>query len=240
MSTQSKIVADRLADADYIHKSRLHPVAILMAAKVYAQGHGDKGKLKWSPVSQINDALDSAFYRAFDNVEPTGKRTLVALDVSGSMTGSMIAGTSLSAREASAALAMVTAKVEPQYQIMAFSCGFIPLDISKCSRLSDVVAKTASLPFDGTDCSLPMKWAMANKIGVDIFHVYTDSETYAGIPHPCQALVQYRNQYGIPAKLAVVGMVSNGFTIADPSDAGMLDVVGMSTDTPAVLADFAR
>ena len=44
---------------------------------------------------------------------------------------------------------------------------------------------------------------------------------------------------GIGAKLVVIGMVSNGFTIADPNDAGMLDVVGFDTATPSVIADFA-
>jgi 60 kDa SS-A/Ro ribonucleoprotein len=37
----------------------------------------------------------------------------------------------------------------------------------------------------------------------------------------------------------VVGMASNGFSIADPKDAGMLDVVGFDTAAPQVLADFA-
>jgi len=35
-------------------------------------------------------------------------------------------------------------------------------------------------------------------------------------------------------------MTSNGFGIADPNDAGMLDVVGLDTSTPPVIADFAR
>ncbi len=35
-------------------------------------------------------------------------------------------------------------------------------------------------------------------------------------------------------------MVSNGFSIADPADAGMLDVVGFDMATPALVADFAR
>ena len=34
---------------------------------------------------EVVDALDAAFYTAFGNVEPTGKRLLLALDVSGSM-----------------------------------------------------------------------------------------------------------------------------------------------------------
>ena len=44
---------------------------------------------------------------------------------------------------------------------------------------------------------------------------------------------------GIGAKLVVIGMVSNGFTIADPNDAGMLDVVGFDTATPSIITDFA-
>jgi len=40
--------------------------------------------------------------------------------------------------------------------------------------------------------------------------------------------------------LVVVGMVSNGFSIADPTDAGMLDVVGFDTATPALISDFGN
>lgn len=68
--------------------------------------------------------------------------------------------------------------------------------------------------------------------------IYTDSETWYGKIHPTEALRQYREQMGIPARLIVVGMVSNGFSIADPNDAGMLDVVGFDTATPQVISDF--
>ena len=74
---------------------------------------------------------------------------------------------------------------------------------------------------------------------VDVFVVFTDSETWAGNMHPVQALREYRERMGIAAKLVVVAMTSNGFSIADPNDAGMLDVVGFDTATPSVLADFA-
>ena len=96
-------------------------------------------------------------------------------------------------------------------------------------RLDDVIKKTDALPFGGTDCALPMLWAADNQVPVDIFCVYTDSETWAGAIHPSQALAAYRQKMGIGAKLVVIGMVSNGFTIADPNDAGMLDVVGFDT-----------
>jgi 60 kDa SS-A/Ro ribonucleoprotein len=75
---------------------------------------------------------------------------------------------------------------------------------------------------------------------VDVFVIYTDSETWAGDVHPVQALRQYREATGIAAKLVVVAMASNGFTIADPGDPGMLDVVGFDAATPALIGDFAR
>ena len=85
-----------------------------------------------------------------------------------------------------------------------------------------------------------MTWALKEKIKFDAFHVYTDSETWAGNIHPHQALKDYRNKMNPEAKLIVVGMTANEFTIADPSDAGMLDVVGFDTAAPNIMADFTR
>jgi 60 kDa SS-A/Ro ribonucleoprotein len=98
----------------------------------------------------------------------------------------------------------------------------------------------SGLPFGGTDCALPMLYAKARGIEVDTFVIYTDSETWAGDVHPARALQEYRSVSGIDARLVVVGMVSNGFTIADPRDRGMLDVVGFDTATPQLISDFAR
>ena len=69
--------------------------------------------------------------------------------------------------------------------------------------------------------------------------VYTDSETWAGKIHPKQALDQYRQKMGIPAKVVVVGMTATEFSIADPNDAGMMDVVGFDTAAPNLIRDFA-
>jgi len=85
-----------------------------------------------------------------------------------------------------------------------------------------------------------MEWALANKVPVDVFTVYTDSETYMGVQHPIQALDKYKQAMGIDAKLIVVGMVSNEFTIADPKRKDNLDVVGFDTSTPNVMAEFAK
>lgn len=60
---------------------------------------------------------------------------------------------------------------------------------------------------------------------------------------PCankQCESSFVGETGFAAKLVVVGMTSNGFSVADPDDAGMLDVVGFDTAAPALIADFIR
>jgi 60 kDa SS-A/Ro ribonucleoprotein len=231
----------QLGDVERLHAARIHPIAVLAALKTYAQGKGERGKSTWTPVPQVVDALDGAFYATFQNVEPTGKRWLLALDVSGSMGVGTVSGVpGLTPRVASAAMALITAATEQHHTFLGFAHELIPLKISPRQRLDDVVAAISGIPFGGTDCALPMVWAIEHKAKVDVFVVYTDSETWFGQIHPMQALRQYREKLGIRAKLIVVGMTSNGFSIADPDDAGALDVVGFDSAVPSVMADFVR
>ncbi|VDK74787.1 unnamed protein product [Cylicostephanus goldi] len=86
-----------------------------------------------------------------------------------------------------------------------------------------------------------MLWAKDKNKKFDVFVVYTDCETFFGEVHPFVALRQYREASGIKdAKLVVMGMTSTGFTIADPDDAGMMDIVGFDSAVPTLLADFVN
>jgi 60 kDa SS-A/Ro ribonucleoprotein len=232
-------VTGALSDEARLRKARIHPLSVLAALNTYSAGKGFRGHGEWDPVPQVVDALDAAFYATFRNVEPTGKTWLLALDVSGSMTWGNIAGVGgITPRVGSAAMALVTANVEPKHIFVGFSADLVPLKISPRQRLDNVCTYLNGIPMGGTDCALPMVWALKNKVYVDTFCVYTDNETWAGSVHPSQALQEYRRQINPAAKLVVIGMVSNGFSIADPDDAGMLDVVGFDTATPNVIADF--
>ena len=266
MNNATRLAVDKITDAEGLKKERVHPIAILGALATYRLGRGVKGNLVWNPVSKIIDALDEAFYLSFENVVPSGKRTLLCLDISGSMETGQIAGMpGLTPRVASAAMALVSAKVEKHFAIVGFtaaschprcaggrwcygySCGgrghrcepsITQLNISPRQRMDDVIEKMKQLPMGGTDCSLPMRWALANNVEADAFVVYTDNETWHGDIHPLQALQEYRRKTGIPAKLVVVGMVANEFSIADSNDAGMMDVVGFDTAAPNLISDF--
>ena len=160
----AKVVA-QLGDAERIRKARVHPIAVLAALRTYGAGRGARGRGEWNPVREVIDALDAAFYAAFENVEPTGKRLLLALDVSSSMLGGQVAGVpGLAPRDASAALALVTAATESRYETVGFFAGrggfhkrgggrftgradgLTPLSISPRQRLDDAVKTVSGCP----------------------------------------------------------------------------------------------
>lgn len=250
MGGRTSEVAARLADAERLRKARVHPVNALVAQRTYASGRSVRGDSEWLPTRKIVDALDYAFYRAFGAVNPAGKRTLLALDVSGSMSFDPIAGMPLTPREASAALALVQMATEPEVEAVGFTGGggkfgqwraeLTPLSISPRQRLDDAIQSISNLPFGGTDCAAPMDYALDTRTEVDTFVIYTDNETWAGGIHPHQALQQYREKMGIDAKLIVVGMTATEFSIANPSDGGMLDVAGFDSAVPTLISDFSR
>lgn len=240
MSDASKTVCERLRQQDFIKKSRVHPIAVLMALTTYASGHGARGHGEWDVASSVVDALNDAFYLSFGNIEQSTKRTLLALDVSSSMSCGSVSGCfGLTPRVASAAMAMMTARTTPNHELLGFSDRLVKVGISASSSLNDAVRTVSGIPFGGTNCALPMLWATKNKISVDTFVIYTDCETWFGNIHPVQALNEYRKQSGIPATMIVCAMTGNKFTIADPEDSGMLDVVGFDSGTPRVIADFS-
>ncbi len=233
-------VAAQLADPERLRKGRVHPINVLVALRTYAAGRSARGESTWQPSQPIVNALDAAFYNAFGAVEPTGKTHLLALDVSGSMSFNPIANLPLTPREASAALALVTAAVESRHEIVGFCGDLRPLPIHPRQRLDDVIRSVSNLPFGRTDCAQPMLYALKNKLHVDLFEILTDNETWCGSIHPHQALAQYRREVNPDAKLAVVAMTPTKFSIADKNDAGMLDVAGFDSAVPSLLADFAR
>ena len=253
-------VIAKISDEEALRRGRIHPAQVFLALKGInphfgrdqsrSSGirYGKPDDTQFVAPQALERALEDVFYKTFENVEPTGKNILVALDVSASMDQPVSTGLG-TAMEWSALMAMVTVRSELYADTFAFSQGFTELPIRANDSLSAVIRKISGLPFQGTDCGLPMKWARENKRDYDAFLVYTDSETWAGKRSPMQELRDYRKNsrnksrkksHSHEAKLGVIAMVSSSFSIADPNDKHTMDVVGMDTTVPAVLSDFIR
>lgn len=257
-------VLGKLQDLSLIRKSRIHPVAFLQASRVYGHGEPVEAKkyqhrmkwseelgrkvvvgvreiLRWDPVPEVVKTLENDFYKAFGNVQPAGKRIDLCIDISGSMSSGEVVGIpKMTPREGAAAMALVQAQTETSASFWGFCDTFRKLEIDKTWSIAEAMRYMSQLPMDRTDCSLPFREAQASGRQVDGFVVYTDSETNQNLEHPCLALWRYRQVTGIPARLAVMAFTSTGFSIADPTDGGMMDFVGFDAAAPSLLADFLR
>eukprot|EP00111_Clytia_hemisphaerica_P024087 TCONS_00071016-protein len=283
-----EIVKKVLGDGSILNKARIHPVKILLASKMYEQGHGDQGQshqpqqeyptmslsqqlrqqrqrqqqpqqpqqrvptkepLTWIPNAEISKALNDAFYLSFrqpgkNSSFRTDKKFMLNLDVSGSMDWRNCVGCDfLTPAAASFALAMITMKVEPHCSVFAFGRTLQNIDhlLKRDMTIREAIQLGRSINFGATDCALPMVHATQNRLDVDVFIVYTDSETWVGKVHPSEALKNYRLKMNKPdAKLIVMAMQVNDFTIADPLDRGMFDVCGFDSNVPDMICEIAR
>jgi hypothetical protein len=247
-SSRSQDIIKMLGDPKNVKESRVHPLQVLVGMKTYSQGKGDLGSMTWPVNSYITTALSTTFRQSFGNITPTGKRFMIGLDVSGSMSMSMCAGAkNITPREGSVAMAMMTLHAEGAQNVHIYGFSHIFHNFNGKIRpemtIQDAI-KATDVPFGATDCALPMtealKMYMSSGVGIDVFCVYTDSETYAPNIHPQVALEEYRRVTGIDAKLIVIGMVANQLTIADPKDKNTLNLAGFDTSTPELISMFVR
>lgn len=228
----------RLTSAEAIRAARVHPIQVLLAARTYAQGHGEKGKLAWTPVPRILDALDAAWDLAFQTVRPTGKTLLVGVDDSGSMHNTRCVGAdSLTAAEAAAAVALTFLRTEPNTRVVSFTTDVREPTVSARQRIDDFL-RTMPSRMQSTDCAAPIAWATAKQVPVDAFVLITDGETWAGNQHVTEAMRRYRQTVVPRAKLAVLSTSANAVSIVDPSDRFAFGCAGFDAAVPRLVHDF--
>lgn len=243
-STNQYTVIDRITNKEILRKARMHPISLLIAMFTYKRGQGVRGSLSWKVNSVIVSALEDAFYKSFEVLEPTGKRYMLGLDVSPSMGNTWgrteLTTIGLDAKTLSAAMAMVTLRSEKYKAFIKGYCHqLVDLKIDKNMSLEQVKRKLENSNWGATDCSAPIVWALKEKVPVDVFITYTDSDTNSG-RHPMAALKEYRQKMGIPAKIIVCATEPHRFSIADPDDPGSLNICGFDSSTPKIISEFSK
>lgn len=246
MSDATARAAARLTDAGELAKGRIHPLDVFLALRVYGSGCSQPnprvGASFWTPVPQILDALEESYELSFGHVQPSGRRLLVAVDSSGSMSyGGVAIGGSPIGRvyDVACAMAVIMARIERG------NVHVIDVDLSV--HASRVTARTNLWEVamwqpsgGGTDLSLPFSWARSQRLNVDGVLVLTDNETWAGRAHPVQELAAYRAAVNPAARVVVAGMTATGYSIGDPDDPGVLNVAGFDASLPQLVSGFVR
>ncbi|GAA4962137.1 60 kDa SS-A/Ro ribonucleoprotein [Nonomuraea thailandensis] len=237
----------RLTDREAILRARIHPMDAWLALRVYrsgvAQPNPRADRQTWHPVPAVLDALEETYELAFGAVEPSGKRLLVAVDSSGSMSwggGVRVGGSPIgSPYEVGNAMAVMLARIERGNAHV--------IDVDTLVHASRVTPRTNLREIaswkpsgGGTDLSLPFTWARERGMEVDGIVVFTDNETWAGRSHPTQALNAYRRAVNPEARVVVAAMTAAGYSIGDPKDDGVLNVAGLDASLPLVVNGFVR
>lgn len=239
-------VVTRLTDPEAIRRARIHPMDAYLALKAYGSGRSQPDWRKpaetWQPVAEVRDALEVAYDLAFAGAEPSGKRILVAVDSSGSMSGwsTVVSGGSPlgSAYEVANTVAVMLARIERNVHVIDVDTAVHPSKVTPRTNVRELAGWRAC--GGGTDLSLPFAWAGKKRLPVDGFVVITDGETWAGKVHPSQALEAYRRTVNPAARVIVVSMTATGRTIGDPVDPGVLNVAGLDGALPKLIAGYFR
>jgi 60 kDa SS-A/Ro ribonucleoprotein len=232
-SEGSRKICEKLTDESRLRIARLHPLAIQMAYAGYAGSRGG-----WKPDPALLKALEEAFESAMDLLLPMDRRVLLAIDATGSMQERTVGGTMVTPSAAAAAMAVALLRRDKGGVVMSIGSQYRPAPIKAAWGLAEC---QGGLPKGGAgsmDCSLPLVSAQKSRQVFDAIVVVTDSETVYRESSPTDALLRYRETVGIDARLAIVGMTSSGFSLADPEDAAMLDMIGFDADSPRALVEF--
>jgi len=260
--TTLQLVTKHLVHPDTIKVSKIHPVSVLTAWFTYRNGSGNRGHNSWMVDPDIVKTLEEMFYLSFKNVEPTGKRICFLIDCSGSM-GCQSLCEGITCAESAALLSMIFARSEttcdssPDHSFYLFTSknkvcygGYPGGGNTGLTDVSDVINADADFntvlkscqrsDWGMTDISMGILEALKYKRKYDAFVVITDNDVNSGIK-PSEAMKQYRTGMKMPnTKLAVVATQGADYTIADPKDPLMMDMVGFDSHGPKILQDFIR
>ena len=227
-----RMVLDKLSDESALEKARIHPLQILVA--------GGALQVRAESCNKLRDCLDSSFHKCFKHAPRTGKKFMVGLDVSGSMTWTMC-NQPITCMRGALALTLAILAREDNTQVMAFSNELTKLNLDPGKTLETNEAKLKNLRFSSTDAALPILHALKQNISVDCFVVITDNETWAGRVKPEDALREYRRKMKAPkTALIVIAMTSTEFSIGDPLDRYTLNLAGFDANMHATIAEFLR
>jgi len=129
-------------------------------------------------------------------------------------------------------------ELEPHF--VGFNEIATPIEISKRARVDHVAGDLLRLSDGGTDCSVPIAYALQNKIEADAILTLTDGETWAGNEHSSQVIRKFR-KFRPEARLVNVQMCgADGHTNNDQKDPLSLDVVGFDMSTVAMVSEFVN
>ncbi|MBR2836648.1 MAG: TROVE domain-containing protein [Coriobacteriales bacterium] len=200
-------VLERLSDPDQVRKSRQLPFRFYSAYRALST----EGLM----TGEIHRALENALTASLDNMEPILGRTLVAVDVSGSMSSRISSNSDVRCCDIASLFGAMSSRLCEDATVCYFDASYTPWDpdvITKGYRIAHYgkyesileICANNSFAGGGTDLSLPMKYALtedasANLKPFDRVIYFSDNEcnsSYRGLYKTVQDLADtYRSKH---------------------------------------------
>ena len=259
-NTFKKKVLDKLESKEYVTRGGMHPFKVYLARYTFARGRGASST--WTPDRDVAAALDEAFKFSFDNLKPINGRFLIGIDSSASMTwdsSRILGGEGPVAREFASVLAYILARANNfnvdvggftarasvlrsygtasgRYAKLYNEEGFTLLDL-EWKNMHHISNEIQKITAGSTNCGAPVLHALRTKEAYDGIIIITDNDINMG-DHPVPLMAKYRSQIKPGAKMVVITTQVCNYSVADPRDPLMLDVVGVDASGPEIVLDF--
>lgn len=185
----SKVYA-RLSDPVAVRKSKQLPFRFLSAYKSVSNIGGSK----------VFDVLENAVDASVDNLPKLPGTTVIAIDVSGSMSREISAKSEIRCAEIAMMLGMIANRICENSIVLTFENHLRKLNVSGRTGIL-YAAINNSTPGGGTNMSLPFIWMIDGKVQADRIIILSDAMCNAGVTFWNRKTVQscaeeYRRETG--------------------------------------------
>ena len=232
-----KMIVKKLTSEEEVRKAGIHPLMVVNSMFTYSKGRGEKGTKVWEANQNIVDAMTTTFELSLKSLEATGKRILVAVDVSGSM-NKEVGGMSMTASQIGNVLSSVILRSEANSELVWFDTKLVNPTIGRRTSIDDVIRLTHR--GGGTDCSVPLKHAANTLNEYDAIIILTDYETWAGKQHAFEVLASYRKNVNKDVKVIEVALTSTPNAQIPNDDKNLLRVVGFDASVIEVINSYLK
>jgi 60 kDa SS-A/Ro ribonucleoprotein len=238
-------VANRLAEPQAVHKSKIFPFRFWNAYCAYTganEGYrgfnpGTKGNPK------IAQALADALELSFDNMPDIPGHTLIGMDTSGSMSGNIDSRSSTRYIDVASIFAVALMR-QGTGEAIGFDTELHQLHINPKDSIMTSVSKISN-PGGGTDCGIPARYAN-QKGNFDNLILITDSEewhtSYSGYGGSYGFLAEWRKyrQKMPEAQCFYVRIAPYSHSLTPQKEPGILDFFGWNENVVKVIAMKAK
>lgn len=167
------LIAERLADPQRIIKAKAFPYQIMTTLL----------NIRYDAPGILRDALEQAMEIATANVPALPGKTVLAIDVSGSMhspvtgyrQGSTSATTCL---DAAAVMAAAVLRRNPGATVMPFHWQVEPVQLDPNKSIVSISQRLRELPSGGTNCSVVLKELNRKRASADTVIYFSDNESW--------------------------------------------------------------